>query len=167
MTSSPYAQVDASYPVMDWLNSLADLKTKLTSTVHGKSRTGIYMAMPTSFPLPLLVFGQVAGGMVGNDFVVQQARISFDIFASTRFQAADVKDCLVSHIEALGPTGGFSSDKGSIGDGRTINISQRLEPGRELGQAGLPIHRRRLFLGLAVTPFFGGVRSSMSVNPTI
>jgi hypothetical protein len=134
MTASPYAQVDSSYAVMDWLNSLSDLKTKLTS----KGRVAIFMDLPpAAFAdgkgqlLPVLAFYQVSGGVVGADFTMQQARISFDIFAKIRFQCADIKDCLISNIENLGPYGGFSSAKGAIKDARTINVSYRREPGLE------------------------------------
>jgi hypothetical protein len=125
--ASPYAQVDAAYVVMDWLNSLADLKSKLTS----KGRVAIYMDLPPGDVLPVLAFAQVAGGTQGGDFTMQLARISFDVFAKSRFQCSDIKDCLVSHLEALGPDGGFSSPKGSLGDARTVNIIYRREPGRE------------------------------------
>jgi hypothetical protein len=134
MTASPYAQVDAAYVVMDWLNSLDDLKTKLTS----RGRPAIYMDVPPAAfadgagrMLPLLAFAQVAGGTQGGDFTVQLARISFDVFARNRFQCSDIKDCLVSNLENLGPSGGFTSAKGSIGDARTVNIIYRREPGME------------------------------------
>lgn len=129
--TTAYAQVDAAFVTMDWLNSLDELKAKLTSTSHGRSRTAIYMAMPPSIVLPLLAFSQVTGAVIGDDFTVQQARMSFDVFASSRFQASDIKDTLVSAIETVGPTGGFTSAKGRIGNARTVNISFRLEPGRE------------------------------------
>jgi hypothetical protein len=134
MTASPYAQVDASYPVMDWLNSLSDLKAKLTS----QGRVGLYMDVPPAALadgrgqlLPLLAFSQVAGNVIGGDFTYQLARISFDVFARNRFQVSDIKDCLISNIENLGPSGGFTSAKGSLRDGRTINIIYQREPGLE------------------------------------
>lgn len=152
MTASPYAQVDASYVVMDWLNSLPDLKAKLTS----RGRTSIYMDVPPAafadgrgLLLPLLAFAQVAGGVLGADFTYQQARISFDVFAKNRFQAADIKDCLVSNLENLGPSGGFTSAKGSLGDARTVNIIYRREAGLEPDNA---IYRFIVDAFLAVTP---------------
>jgi hypothetical protein len=145
MTASPYAQVDAAYPVMDWLNSLTDLKAKLTS----RGRVAIYMDLPPGQILPVLAFAQVAGGVLGADFTYQQARISFDVFAKSRFQCADIKDCLVSNLENLGPSGGFTSAKGSLRDARTVNIIYRREPGLEPDNA---IYRFIVDAYLAVTP---------------
>jgi hypothetical protein len=134
MTASPYAQVDAAYVVMDWLNAVDELKAKLTS----RGRVGLYMDVPpaafadgSSQLLPLLAFAQVAGGTQGGDFTLQLARISFDVFAKNRFQASDIKDCLVSNLENLGPSGGFTSPKGALRDARTVNIIYRREPGME------------------------------------
>jgi hypothetical protein len=152
MTASPYAQVDAAYVTMDWLNSLPDLKAKLTT----RGRVSIYMDVPpAAFAdgraqlLPLLAFAQVAGGTQGGDFTLQLARISFDVFAKSRFQSSDIKDCLVSNLENLGPSGGFTSAKGSVGDARTVNIIYRREAGLEPDNA---IYRFIVDAYLAVTP---------------
>lgn len=152
MTASPYAQVDACYVVMDWLNSLIELKTKLTS----RGRVAIYMDVPpAAFAdgkgqlLPLLAFAQVAGGTLGGDFTLQQARISFDVFAKNRFQCADIKDCLVSNLEAVGPYGGYGSAKGALRDARTVNIIYRREPGLEPDNA---IYRFIVDANVAVVP---------------
>jgi hypothetical protein len=145
MTASPYAQVDAAYVVMDWLNSLADLKAKLTS----RGRVGIYMDLPPGQILPVLAFAQVAGGVAGGDFTYQQARISFDVFAKSRFQCADIKDCLVSNLENLGPSGGFTSAKGTLNSATTVNVIYRREPGMEPDNA---VYRFIVDAYLAVTP---------------
>jgi hypothetical protein len=152
VTASPYAQVDAGYVVMDWLNSLTDLKAKLTS----RGRVGLYMDVPpaafadgSSQLLPLLAFAQVAGGTQGDDFTIQVARISFDVFAKNRFQCADIKDCLMSNLENLGPSGGFTSAKGALGDARTVNIIYRREPGMEPDNA---IYRFIIDAFMAVHP---------------
>lgn len=88
MTALAYGPIDAA--VKTWLNTLA-LGAK------------VYMAMPVSNPLPVVLVTLISGGPVARaDLPLTRYRLSFDVIAKTRDQASLISRTLISELEALG-----------------------------------------------------------------
>ncbi|HYJ33833.1 MAG TPA: DUF3168 domain-containing protein [Candidatus Binatia bacterium] len=110
----PRVYVDAEDVVKSWL-----LTTSVAPLVSNK----IYMAMPKGTPLPSVILSRVGGSpQAGSDVPADEARISFDIYASQRPQAKAITAALVSEIESLAYLDAVVTPVGRLDAAEVINV---------------------------------------------
>lgn len=82
----------------------------------------IFKAMPTGAPLPSVVLSRVGGAPArGVDMPEDVARISFDCWAQNREQAVGLSLTLVSVLEELAPSGGYTDGSGRLAVAETVS----------------------------------------------
>jgi hypothetical protein len=103
VTAVVYADAEALAKAWALSTSLAPL---LTRTGGGVS---IFLAMPTSAPIPALVLHRAGGApRARKDLPEDAARIQFDCWGNTRAQAGEICRTLVAELESIARSGGFS-----------------------------------------------------------
>lgn len=82
----------------------------LSSSVAAAVNNKVFLAMPKGSPLPCVTLSRVGGGIDSrSDVPVDSARISFNVWGSSRPQAKEISKKLVSEADSLALTGGFGS----------------------------------------------------------
>jgi hypothetical protein len=108
VTAVVYADAEALTKAWALTTSVAPLLTR------GDGGVSIFMAMPTSAPVPALVMHRGGGGpRARKDLPEDAVRMQFDCWGKTRTQAGDICRALVAELETLTRDGGFS-----VGDAR-------------------------------------------------
>jgi hypothetical protein len=100
------------------------LKTTYLAALLARADGGIsvFKAMPNAAPLPALVLSRVGGApALGIDMPEDVARISCDCWAKSRDAAVDLSLTLVSVIEELAPSGGYTDGHGRLAVAETVS----------------------------------------------
>jgi hypothetical protein len=90
---------DVENVVKSWL-STTDVAAMVTRPGGGLS---IFLAMPSSAPMPCLVLRRVGGGPVPrSDLPTDRARMSFSCWGDTRVSAGSLARAVVAECDSLG-----------------------------------------------------------------
>lgn len=92
--------------VKAWL-ATTSVAGHVTRTTDGG--TSIFLAMPSSAPLPAVVVTRVGGGpRVTKELPEDNARISFDCWGKTRTQVSGIAYAVMAELESLSRAGGYT-----------------------------------------------------------
>jgi hypothetical protein len=114
--------VDAEDIAKEWLAG-----TSVAPLVMKNGKPMIFEAMPKGTasnpapPMPVIVLQRVGGAPLPLDPYVDQARISFQVWAKQRSQAKAIAIALIAELESIIYTGPVDTSKGRLESATTVN----------------------------------------------
>lgn len=84
--------------------------------------TNVFLAMPTSSPLPAVVVSRVGGGPTSSELPEDVSRLSFQCWGTSRPQVSDIAYALMGELDSLSRLGGYTSGNATLAAAEVLSL---------------------------------------------